>query len=270
MKKRYVFVLIFSLVILITVFRLLKIGGSLIAENVSFTYVERGSFRQEYRTNAIITGANHHYYFNGLVSDCKHEINDFVESDEILLTYINSENKKTELKSSVSGYITDISGGKVTVCDLSYSLICYLPSDKFDLVKEGSECLFEYGTVIYPATVVSKKDLGERRAGQTVYQITLVPEKREHLKLNRQGNLTIPLETVNDVLKVDRKALLEDAQGCYLLDENWIDDMDHPEKYRISVEVIMADETTAVVSGAGVENRKVCIMDDRLKAVLND
>lgn len=270
MKKRYVFVLIFLLIILSAVFRLLRIGSSLIAENVSFTYVERGTFRQEYKTNALITGTNHYYYFNGFITDCSHEVNDYVNADDILLTYLNGENKKAELKSKVSGYITELSEGRVTICDLEYRLVCYLPTDKFDLLKDDAQCLFEYGEENCWARIISKRELGERRAGKTVFQVVMEPEKQEHLKLNRQGNLTIPLESVNNVLLVDRNAVMEDTNGCYLLESEWINDMDHPDRYRIDVEVLMADEISAVLSGVGLENRKVCIMNDDLKAVLND
>lgn len=270
MKKRYVFILVFFLIVLMAVFRLLKIGGSLIADNVSFTNVEKGSFRQEYQTSATISGIKHYYYYNGLITDCSHEVNDFINNDEVLLTYLNSENRKTDLKSTVSGYITELSGNRVTVCDLDYRLICYLPADKFDLLKDETECLFEYGKNTYSAKIISRKDMGEKRAGQTVYQVMLKPDNQENFKLNRQGNLIIPLETVSNVLKVDRRAVLEDTEGCYLLDADWINDMDHPEKYRINIEVLMADDSTAVIGGAGLENRRVCIMNDDLKAVLHD
>lgn len=270
MKKRYVFVLVFFLIVLMAVFRLLKIGGSLIADNVSFTNVEKGSFRQEYQTSATISGIKHYYYYNGLITDCSHEVNDFINNDEVLLTYLNSENRKTDLKSTVSGYITELSGNRVTVCDLDYRLICYLPADKFDLLKDETECLFEYGKNTYSAKIISRKDMGEKRAGQTVYQVMLKPDNQENFKLNRQGNLIIPLETVSNVLKVDRRAVLEDTEGCYLLEADWINDMDHPEKYRINIEVLMADDSTAVIGGAGLENRRVCIMNDVLKAVLHD
>ena len=270
MKKRYVFILVFFLIVLMAVFRLLKIGSSLIADNVSFTNVEKGSFRQEYQTSATISGIKHYYYYNGLITDCSHEVNDFINNDEVLLTYLNSENRKTDLKSTVSGYITELSGNRVTVCDLDYRLICYLPADKFDLLKDETECLFEYGKNTYSAKIISRKDMGEKRAGQTVYQVMLKPDNQENLKLNRQGNLIIPLETVSNVLKVDCRAVLEDTEGCYLLDADWINDMDHPEKYRINIEVLMADDSTAVIGGAGLENRRVCIMNDDLKAVLHD
>ena len=270
MKKKTGIILFLILLLSLTAFLLIRISGSLITDNVSFTFVERGSFRKEYRTSAVIKGINHYYYFNGIITDCTYEENDFIEAGQVILTYLNGENKKTELKSTVSGYLTELSAGRVVVCDQDYRLVCYLPADKYDLLSDDAVCLFEYGDESCEAKVSDRKDLAEKRAGQTVYQVTLEPEIKDDLKLNRQGNLTIPLKAVSNVLKVDRKALVEDAEGYYLMDSAWINSIGNPERYRIRVEVIMADENTAVINGVELENRKVCIIDDNLKAVLDD
>ena len=269
MKKKIVIALTVMVLIVLTVY-LRNIGMDMLLVNVEYATVERGSFTQQYQTNATVTGHRHRYFFNGVLTSLKHYERDYVEENEVLLEYLDVENKKKELKSTVRGYVTAVDGNGAEVCDLDLFLECYLPSEKYRQVKEETVCLFKTGNMEVKATVSQRNGYGIKKNDRVYHRITLRLESADGMNLNEQGNLIIPLQSLNDVLTVDKRALLKNDEGYSLLMAEWIDDLNHTEKYRVKVNVEAINDSVAVVSGENLENMKVCIISDELKELLND
>ena len=267
MKKKYLILIIIPVIIICCAIILRNMGNTLLLDSVSFTYVEKGSFRQEYRTYATVNGHQHFFYFNGIIDNCSRCEGDFIEADSVILEYLSQEGEKTELKSDVAGFIAEINGNRVTVTDRNYYLTARLPLDKYSLVTEGMVCMFSQGI---RATVTGKESYRISENGRTYGGITLSLENTDGLLLYQQASLIIPLNTVNDVLTVKREALWERNDGYYLLKAEWVNSKNDIDRYLVKVRVMMADDETAVITGMDIENMKVCIVDDTLKGLLND
>ena len=119
-------------------------------------------------------------------------------------------------------------------------------------------------------TEVTRDSFRQQEASQNTASIILDLESSEGLLLNQKGNLTIPLQSVSDVWTVKREALLERSEGYYLLRADWVNRKDRRDKYLVKVKVEMADDQKAVISGIGIENLKVCVIDDMLKELIDD
>ena len=126
-------------------------------DSVSFTYVEKGSFRQEYHTYGTVNGHQHFYYYNGIIVSVSHSEGDYLEADTVILEYLNRENEKTELKNDTAGFLTEIGADMVTITDRNYYLASRIPLDKYRLVTEGTVCMFNNGTENIRATVTGKQ-----------------------------------------------------------------------------------------------------------------
>ena len=270
MKKKYLFLIIIPVIIVCCIIILKNMGNTLLLDSISFTVVERGSFRQEYHSYATVKGDLHYFYFNGIIDNCSHSEGDYIEADSVILEYLNREGEKTELKSDTAGFISEINTGRVTVTDRNYHLVARIPLDKYHLIADGTVCLFSRGTESIKATVNGKKLYRINDNGRTYGIITLTLDNSEGLLLQQQGSLIIPLNTISDVLTVEREALWEKSDGYYLLKADWLNSKDDISHYLVKVKVMMSDDEVAVVTGLDIENLKVCIIDETLKGLLDD
>ncbi len=270
MKKKHLIIIIAAALIIIVMLVLRTIGNTLMMDSISFTEVSMDSFQQQYKTTATVKGHLHSYYYNGIVTECCFTVGDWLEADSVILKYLDGENRECELKSETAGIIRELSGNCVTVEDTNYYLEASLPLDRFFLVSEETVCLFSSSSSSLRATVTAKSHYRQQDASRNTAAIILQLESSEGLLLNQKGNLTIPLRTVNDVWTVRREALLERNDGYYLLKADWVNRKDQREKYLIKVKVEMADDQRAVISGIGIENLKVCIIDNLLKELIDD
>ena len=270
MKKKHLIILIVIALIIIVMLVLRTIGNALMMDSISFTEVTQDSFRQQYKTTATVKGHLHSCYFNGLVTECPVSLGDWVEADSVILKYLDGENRECELKSDTAGIIREITGNCVIIEDGNLYLLAAVPLDRFFLINEGTSCLFSASSSSIRATVKAKSHSRQQEASQNTASIILDLESSEGLLLNQKGNLTIPLQSVSDVWTVKREALLERSDGYYLLKADWVNRKDRRDKYLVKVKVEMADDQKAVISGIGIENLKVCVIDDMLKELIDD
>ncbi len=270
MKKKHLIILAVIALIVIAVLVLRSIGNELLMDSISFTEVSQDSFRQQYRTTATVRGHLHSYYFNGIIKECGVFTGEPVRKDDLILKYLDGENRECELRSETNGIIREITGNCVIIEDRDLYLAASLPLDRFFLVNEGTVCLFTPSSGSIRATVTSKSQCRQQEGSQNMAEITLKLESQEGLLLNQKGNLVIPLQSVNDVWTVKRAALLERSDGYYLLKAEWLEKKESRDKYLVRVKVEMADDEKAVISGIGIENLKVCMINDMLKELISD
>lgn len=265
-KLQIVFLLLLSIVLMVVLF---NTGNRVLLESVETTEIVYDAFEEIFKTTAVVTGKAHFYYFQGYISEQNYKVGDRVFKDTIVLKYKDFDNKTNNLKVSIDGFITEVSNDRVVVVDDNYFLSCKLNSDYWSLVDEETEALFLTDDKPRLARYLGKSEYGYQIDELVYYDVYFSIEDRQGLKLNQQVNLSISLDKQTCLL-VDKRALLHDEKGDYLIDSGWLNDLNHLDKYRIDIKVLKFNEQFASISGIALEGKQVCIVDTAIKELLND
>ena len=269
-KKRLIIGAIVLIAILAVLTALTHIGNNILLDNIEVTQVKLGSFQRNYKTYGTVTSNLHSFFYNGMISSVNYKETDYLHKDDVILKYKDPEGNEKELKSEIDGYLYSITADSVQIYDSSYYLTVLLKEKYYDQISLNSQHLFTTDSRDYLITVTGKKDYGIRRDGDTVYEVIFSFDTLENLKLNQQGNVTISLNSMDNVLLVDKRAVYETVNGYYLLDGQWLSEPDESGKYLIKVNIVGNDENNAVVEGVNLEGKSVCIINETIRKVLED
>lgn len=232
------------------------------------TQINIGSFQRNYKTFGTVSANLHRCFYDGLISSVNFKETDYLHKDDVILKYKDTEGNEKELKSEIDGYLHEITADSVQIYDSSYYLSVLLKEKYYDQLSLNSQHLFITDNREYLITVTGKKDYGIRRDDDTLYEVTFSFDSQDGLKLNQQGNVVITLNSLDNVLLVDRRAVYETVEGYYLLDAGWLDDPENMNYYLLRVNIIGSNEETAVVEGVNLEGRSVCIINETIRQVL--
>lgn len=271
MKRKWIVIIAIAAVFTVAVILLLLFSGrTVLQQQVETTIIKQGSMVQQYKTTGTVCGRLHSYYFTGTIESCFRHEGDHVSSGSVLLKYRDVRNRVKTLKSSVSGYVTMIGSDHVEVCDSDYRVTVRLNQQQVSSMNIGDQALFTANGNKYLLTVDEIRRYGYQRDDEICFDVIMTIDDCEGLLANQQGNVTMELRRSDNVLTVDRRALLEDDRGSFLLQAGWIDDPGSPEDYRIDVTVISVNENEAQVSGIALENLEVCILSEQLRKLVYD
>lgn len=268
MKKKVLLtaVTVITLLSVITVF--LSASKKTVLNGIEETEVYRGSFQRQKKITAQIESGIHLYYFPGNIIEVYRNIGDEVKNKECILKYSDMYGNSKKLLSSTKGIITEISAGQVKVNDNCYYVSSYVDIETRNRLKLNSQHLFK----TYNETLLTELDyvssFGQKLNNQLLFEIRLNIIRGGNVLLKQQGTLMLNLEEMKDVLMVDKRALLKDEQGYYLLDCLWLEDADNISRYRIDVRVLESDDRTAVIDGIDIENQRVLVLSENIKELL--
>ena len=270
MKRKIWIILILLLAITGCLTILLKSGNDILSQTIKTVTVEKGDFTKIYKSTATVTSQSHHHFYNGSITKLSCEKGDEVEEGTVLLEYLDIYNHKQVLKSETKGFVSDINSGCVTVNDDYYVIEALLDYDRFQLVKEGMNGIFNSGDQEILCTVISKNTYGVETGNRILYRVTLKPEDIGKLFYGQKGNLTFDLMTEHEVLIVDKQAVIEKEDGFYLLPATWLNILNDINGQLLRIEVLDSNDSVVKINAAGVENIEVCLIDTYLKGFLDN
>ncbi|MBR0138586.1 MAG: hypothetical protein IJM15_09260 [Erysipelotrichaceae bacterium] len=262
-------VIVIPLIAVAAILSVLFLPGKGLSETVEITEVKTGDFQYRKEVSAAVNGQSHQLYFPGNIIEVSKNEGEEIRKSETILTYVDAYGNKKRLTSSVSGMIVRIENGMVTVKDLNLYLYCQIDLETRNRLSVGSTHMFTSAGKHYHASVISLPKLGFNQNNRLMFEIILDIEDKGDLLIGQSGILTLDLGSEKSVLLVEKKALLNDGKGYYLLEKGYVEDPKNMEKYRLNVEVLNWDETRAVIRGTGLEAVEVCIFSDDLKELID-
>jgi len=268
--RRKAFLVAAGVIILLFMIILFRQGTDLLKENVETVTVEKGCFQTVYKTWATVKGKRHTVYFNGMITSCELNYGSKITKDQLILTYLDEKGDKKQLKSSYNGFLEEVTSGYVTIYEDDYYLSAFLKDSLVSKIKKGSEAVYEKDGKLFLVRVDDISEYGLKDGNDILFEVKLICEKKDGWKINEKGNLKIILERFDDVLTVDKRALYEDEKGFYLISESWLTSFQNVDKYRLDVEVLMTNDSQAMIQGVGIENAVVCILNEEIRGLMND
>ena len=270
MKRRILFIGAAVIFLLIVFLLVASSGQKIIDESIQTTMIVNREFVRQYKTTGTVSSRIHSYYFIGNVTACDLQEGTYVTNGGLLLRYNNINNEAVDLRSSVNGFVKEIGGDRVTVADTSYYIVSQFTNDVIEQLAEGDQAIFHSNDTDYLMQISSISSYGRFMDDAVYYEVVFIPEEREKLKLNQQGNVTVSLKRYGAVPVVNRKAVMNDDKGSYLIRASWLKEAGDVDDYRIDVKVVAVNEELAYVSGIDIEGEEVCILSDELKKVIYD
>lgn len=266
--KRKIIIVIIVMIMPVIIF-VLKQENTL-GQLVEITEVYLGNFEEIVRTVAVVDGKGHEIYFPGNIIERVKDKNDYVQKGEKIAVCQDIYGKRKNVTSPVDGYVEEISAASALIREKEVFLRCEVELTVRNELKCGSEHLFTSQGMHYLARIRSISSFGQRVNGRLCFEIILDVENPESLYHQQTGELVLELGTRKDVLLVDRKALMKDESGYFLLERGYIDDPGNPEKYRRNIEIVAVDDGKAWIRGLMLENMEVCVLSKELKEILDD
>ncbi len=270
MKRKILIISAGAILLGILLMILMSSGRQILTDSVSTTMVVNRHFTRMYETTGTVDSSLHHYYFSGCIISCGLSEGMYVPAGGVLLKYRNVKDKAVTLKSTVDGYVREVSDNRVTISDRDYYIVSRLPQDLSSVIRKGDEAVLEINGTRRALTVSRIGDCGKMIDGEVMFDVIFTPEDNENLKINQQGNVTILLDNYGSVPVVDRKAILSDEKGSFLLAEDWKDDPGGIDDYRIDIKIIAVNQEVAYISGMDIEGVTVCILSEQLKELIHD
>jgi hypothetical protein len=240
-------------------------GEELIEKNIEVVEIKRETFIYDYKTFGIVDSKSHHFFFNGYIKNIHKKAGEEVKKKEKILSYIDEHGNSKDLLSEIDGFVYQIENNCLILKDLDFFVVVELAYEKYSLLKENDICFIGINDNYYEAEVIEKVKFANQ---DNKYRVII---KTDYLELifSQHVNVTFHLEK-KDGLTVDKRALNYDEKGYYLIDEDFKEELNNLEKYRLPVEVIMCNDDLALISAIGLEDKKVCILSNHLKEFLSD
>lgn len=224
--------------------------------------VESGSFTAILETAGTSYGRIHSLFFSGLITDVRGQVYEKVEKDQVILEYEDAGSRKKELKSQWSGYVKEISEGRVIIEETADKVRTYLSQKQAERMQVGMKGFFSYGEKTVSVLVSSVWEYGIIRNGSTYFVADLNIEG-ERIPCNLQGNVKIELQREENCLLVDRRAVYERKGIFYLVPKTSnLEDL-------IEIRVRGINEEKAWIEGTGLAGREVCLIDEELRKQLD-
>jgi len=253
-------ILIGCMVILLTLIFIFIMGRKSLDVSLEKTTVFKGNFEVKYQTIGYVNSKKHYVYVNDFVNALYVEKGQYVKKGDKLFD---------KTVSSVNGYVEDINEYVITIRDEEFYIEAYLPYEKFILLKKNTKYLFVSNEIAYNIELKNKYYLGVEKNNVVLYRVSFQIDNIEDLIFNQSGNIIISITDISDCLMVDKRAVLNDSKGNYLLNAKFNDNFDVVSN-RVDIKVLMQNDDYAYISGVGIENMNVCILDDATKRLVND
>jgi hypothetical protein len=237
----------------------------LIENNIELVEVKRSTFIYDYKTFGIVDSKSHYLFFNGYIKNIYKTTGDEIKKKDKILSYVNEYGNNRDLLSEVDGFIYQVENNCITIKDLDYFVIVELTYEKYSLIKENDTCFIGINDNYYQAKVIEKVKYDNQ---DNRYRI-IIKTDYDELIFSQHVNVSFHLQQ-KEGLTVDKRAINQDSDGYYLIDEMFKDELNNLEKYRIPIKVLMSNEDVALISATGLENKKVCILSESLKEFLSD
>ncbi len=239
-------------------------GSALIEDTVIVRYE---SFQANYKTLASVQSECTYLYYSGNVTKVVGKIGQKVEEGDVILEYEDYDDKKKSLKSTTTGYLLAINDGVVEISETPFYLQCYLPLEIISQLKAGQLAAYQNEEDLKQAEITFIGEVGVNKSGQTLYLVELSYD--DELTLYQQVTLTFQLES-QDGYVVSREAVLSDEEGYYLLKSGFYETLSNKEDYRIDIEVLLVNDSDALIEGVQLLDQEVCVLSSTLQEVLLD
>ncbi|MGI6608837.1 MAG: hypothetical protein ACOX1F_07725 [Erysipelotrichaceae bacterium] len=240
-------------------------SNRLIEKNIEIVEVKRDNFVYDYKTFGVVNSKSHYYFFNGYIKNIYKRIGEEIKEKEKVISFINEYGKSKDLLSETDGFLYQIENNCIIIKDLDYFVTVEMNYEKYCLLEENDSCFIGINNNYYQARIIEKAQYDNR---DNKYKV-IIETDYDELIFSQHVNVVFHLQQKQG-LTVDKRALNNDSDGYFLIAEEFKNELNNIEKYRIEVKVIMCNDELALISAPGIENKKVCIISDYLKELVND
>ena len=266
MKRKILISIIVFLIV--TIILTLAFSDNFFKSGISYCQVSYGKLDKQYSMVATVNSNEHYQFFNGNIKSINYSVNDKVSKDSTILDYYDVYDKVQKLKSEYDGYLIEFSSNYVKIVDSSYYLQLEVKQEIYQQIDEKTTLVYLSGDNYYLASFISKSDKAIEKDGQLLFVVKFKPET-DDLLLSQNVTVKLSIESETGLI-VDSKAIFQDDQGDYLLDQDFTNDISNVNEHKIRIKVVYDDGSNALIEGFGLENLTVCVVDDTLRQVIED
>ncbi len=265
--KRKILISIIAFLI-VTIILTLIFSDSLLKGKVSYCQVNYGKLDKQYSMVATVNSNEHYQFFNGNIKSINYSLNDKISKDSIILEYYDVYDKVQKLKSEYDGHLIEFSSNYVKIIDSNHYLQLEVKQEIYQQLDENTTLVYLSGDNYFLASFISKSDKAIEKDGQLLFVVKFKPETND-LLLSQNVIVKFTIESEYGLI-VDSKAILQDDQGDYLLDQDYVNDISNADAHKIRIKVVYDDGSNSLIEAVGLENLTVCIVDDTLRQVIEN
>ncbi len=205
----------------------------------------------------------------GNLSEVNVRVGDRVKNGDVLGTIINQSNKIVNFFATYDGIISEVPGiSHSTYFEISnpndLQMEIQVTEKDIHKIKENINAIIYIDALdIELEGVVSRVSLmGQDIGDLSVYDVTIKFEKSDHnIYLGMTGSARIAVDTKEDIVKIPLDALIEKNNKRYILNSNWLDNINRPQSdYYVEVKTGISDGNYVEIIEGNIENMEIIIL----------